>query len=63
MTFIAKRFGKSLKELLPTEGPDQLQHLQIGYCMAEYLGLLERFHGKLKAEAVGANLGPFRGHG
>lgn len=54
-TFIAKRFGKGLKELLTEEGADQLQHVRIGYRMPEHLGLLERFHGSLKAEAVWPN--------
>lgn len=54
-TFIARRFSRGLDELLTAQGTDLLQHLRIGYRMPEHLGLLERFHGTLKAEAVWPN--------
>jgi putative transposase len=54
-TFIARRFAWGLKELLTSEGADLLQHVRIGYRMPEHMGLLERFHGTLKAEVVWAS--------
>jgi putative transposase len=54
-TFIARRFSRGLEELLTEEGADLLRHIRIGYRMPEHLGLLERFHGTLKAEAVWPN--------
>jgi len=55
-TFIAKRFRLELSEAFLTKhGADLVRHIRIGYRMPEHLGLLERFHGSLKAEAIWPN--------
>lgn len=54
-TFTAQRFQRGLSELITETGADLLRHVRIGFRMPEHLGLLERFHGSLKAEAVWPN--------
>ena len=59
-TFVARRFSRGLEELLTEECVDLLQHLRIGYRIPEHLGLPERVHGTLEAEAVWRAGSPIR---
>lgn len=56
-SFIARRFREELAGLrIAGTGMDAFSQVRIGYRMPTQLGLLERFHGTLKAEEVYWNL-------